>query len=119
MEQLYFLSVLGNVHTVACLFAILIGIAFVFITVFSVLSIISKEPDIICIKLSKITGIVFAVSLILAIFIPSKEQLFLIYGLGGSIDYIKSNPKAKQLPDKLVDFMDAYLEKEINETKTK
>ena len=36
--------------------------------------------------------------------------MLLIYGVGGVIDYAKDNEKAKQLPDKVVDAIDAYLE---------
>ena len=44
------------------------------------------------------------------IFIPSKKELYAIYGLGGTIDYIKSNDKAKQLPDKVVDALTRYVD---------
>ena len=33
-----------------------------------------------------------------------------IYGLGGTIDYIKSNDKAKELPDKVVDALTRYVD---------
>lgn len=37
----------------------------------------------------------------------------LIYSIGGTIDYIKSNEKAKQLPDKCLQALDKYLTDEI------
>ena len=33
-----------------------------------------------------------------------------IYGLGGTIDYIKSNDRAKKLPDKVVNALTCYLD---------
>ena len=44
------------------------------------------------------------------VFIPSNKQMLEIYGIGGTIDYIKSNDKAKELPDKVVDALTKYLE---------
>ena len=44
------------------------------------------------------------------VFIPSKNDMLLIYGLGGTIDYIKGNEKAKQLPDKCIDALEQYVE---------
>ncbi len=47
---------------------------------------------------------------------PSKKDVLLIYGLGTTIDYIKSNDNAKQLPDKAIDALTKYLET-LNEEK--
>nr|DAP88747.1 MAG TPA: hypothetical protein [Caudoviricetes sp.] len=44
------------------------------------------------------------------LFIPTTNQALLIYGLGGTIDYIKSNDTSKQLPDKCVKALDKYLD---------
>lgn len=44
------------------------------------------------------------------LFIPTTNQALLIYGVGGTIDYIKSNDTAKQLPDKCVKALDKYLD---------
>ena len=43
-------------------------------------------------------------------FIPTQKEMMMIYGLGSTIDYIKSNDKAKQLPDKAVDALTKYIE---------
>ena len=43
-------------------------------------------------------------------FIPTTNQALLIYGVGGTIDYIKSNDTSKQLPDKCVKALDKYLD---------
>lgn len=48
---------------------------------------------------------------VFAVFIPTTKQAIGIYVVGGTIDYVKSNDKIKKLPDKVVDFVDAYLEK--------
>jgi hypothetical protein len=42
--------------------------------------------------------------------LPSKKDMLLIYGVGGTIDYIKNNDTAKQLPDKVVIALDKYFD---------
>lgn len=44
------------------------------------------------------------------LFIPTTDQALLIYSVGGTIDYIKSNDTVKQLPDKHVKALDKYLD---------
>ena len=43
------------------------------------------------------------------VFVPNQKELLAIYGIGGTIDYIKSNDTAKQLPDKCINALDKYL----------
>ena len=62
------------------------------------------------IKLFKKFAIVFAFFTVGAIIIPTQHDLMAIYGLGGTIDYIKSNDKAKELPDKVVDALTRYVD---------
>lgn len=41
----------------------------------------------------------------------------MIYGLGGTIDYIESNKTAQGLPDKFIQALDKYLDKELKDEK--
>ena len=52
----------------------------------------------------------FCVSIFINIFTPTTNEALLIYGVGGMIDYIKSNDTAKQIPDKCVKALDKYLD---------
>ena len=63
-----------------------------------------------CMRYAKIGVIVFLVSVFINTFIPTTKQALLIYGVGGTIDYIKSNDTSKQLPDKCVKALDKYLD---------
>ena len=47
-------------------------------------------------------------------FIPTTNEALMIYGVGGTIDYIKSNDTAKQLPDKCIKALDKWADN-INE----
>ena len=60
--------------------------------------------------------IVTLVLSVINIFIPTKNEALLIYGVGGTIDYIKSNDTAKQLPDKCIKALDKWVEN-LNEEK--
>ena len=49
------------------------------------------------------------VSCLLMVFIPTTKQALLIYGIGGTIDYVKSNPVVKQIPDKCITALDKWV----------
>lgn len=63
--------------------------------------------------------IVTLVLIVINIFIPTKNEALLIYGIGGTIDYIKSNDTAKQLPDKCVKALDKWVENLNEDNKQK
>ena len=44
------------------------------------------------------------------LFIPTTNEALMIYGVGGTIDYVKSNETAKQLPDKYIKAFDKWVE---------
>ena len=60
----------------------------------------------------------FAVIVVSSInfFIPTTNEALMIYGVGGTIDYIKSNDTAKQLPDKCIKALDKWADN-LNEEK--
>lgn len=60
--------------------------------------------------------IITLVLTVINIFIPTKNDALLIYGVGGTIDYIKSNETAKQLPDKCIKALDKWVDN-LNEEK--
>lgn len=39
----------------------------------------------------------------------------MIYGVGGTIDYIKENHTAKQLPDKYIKILNKWTDKQLKE----
>ena len=62
-----------------------------------------------------VTLVLFAIN----IFIPTKNDALLIYGVGGTIDYVKSNKTAKQLPDKYIKVLDKLVDNLNEEEKMK
>lgn len=67
-------------------------------------------------RISKYSVISLIIFMLGVAFIPTTKEAYMIYGLGGTIDYIKENDKAKQLPDKFINYLDKWIDKEI-ETK--
>lgn len=68
-----------------------------------------------------VSAIFLFVSIPLQIFIPNTKEAFLIYGIGTTVDYLKSNEKVTNLPDKCIDALDSWMESlnENDENKNK
>ena len=74
------------------------------------------ETSKMCLYFAKRCVIAFFVSVFINFFIPTTNQALLIYGVGGTIDYIKSNDTSKQLPDKCIKALDKWVDN-LNEEK--
>ena len=61
----------------------------------------------------------FAFFTIGAVFTPTEKEMYAIYGIGGTIDYLKNNDKAKQLPDKCIDALMRYVDSIENDNNKK
>ncbi len=70
-----------------------------------------------CEKAIRIAITPFIIGLFGATFTPTTKEALLIYGVGGTIDYLKSNPTAKQLPDKCIKALDVWVDSWIVEKK--
>jgi hypothetical protein len=70
-------------------------------------------------KISKPMIIVSAICLVLGILLPTKQDAYIIFGIGSVVDYIQENDEAKQLPDKTVKMLNALADKYTEETEKK
>lgn len=61
-------------------------------------------------KLFKISSSCFLLFVTSSILTPTTKEALLIYGVGGTIDYIKSNETINQLQDKCVKALDAWVD---------
>lgn len=52
----------------------------------------------------------FITGLLIIAFVPTRKDLYLIYGLGTVIDYAKGNEKVKEIPDKAVEAIIEWME---------
>lgn len=110
MNTLYWITVLSNLNTL--LIALLIISAF--FTCFGILSTVIvdnfDEKDSTAIKLRNWGLIILVPSFLGVLFTPSEKQLYMIYGVGGTLDYLKENPTAKELPDKCIKALDTWVD---------
>lgn len=60
---------------------------------------------------------ILIISTLLFIFTPTTKEALLIWGVGGTIDYVKSNETAKQLPDKCIQALDKFVDEYILDDK--
>ena len=112
MNELYWITRCDAIVTVATIFLVISSIAFGVLIIGYVASLEDKDQSGVDFakKLLKIVVPVFIISLLLEIFIPTTKEALVIYGVGGTVDYIKQNPTAKQLPDKCVKALDKWVD---------
>lgn len=55
--------------------------------------------------------VVDVLAILSLLFVPDTKDAFVIYGLGSAKDWIESNEKAKEIPQKALDALDKYLGK--------
>lgn len=114
MSTLYWINVLNNINV---LFA-LIFISSLIVSIICALVNLTCDADEISetlnykrfIKIKNWTYTLLIISTLVIIFVPSKRQLYIIYGVGGTIDYLKENPTAKELPDKCIKALDTWVD---------
>ena len=120
MTEIYWLQVIGNLGDLSAVALFITIITSVFLTfayyTFEVYNDDDRTRLAAIVKWLRRSAVGFAISVAGVVFIPNDKELMVIYGIGGTIDYIKSNDKAKELPDKVVDALTKYLET-LNEEK--
>ena len=123
MEEIYWITRLNGINVFLNVITV-VGIVF---TVISIVGyIVTKNDDYVddCwkelwIKLFKYCFPATIIVTLLFIFTPTTKEAFMIYGVGGTIDYVKSNETAKQLPDKCMKALDKWVESLNEDNKDK
>lgn len=114
MEEIYWITRLNGIN-------VFLNVITVFGIVFTVISIggyiFTKNDDCVddCwkkfwIKLFKYCFPATIIVTLLFIFTPTTKEALMIWGVGGTIDYVKSNDTAKQLPDKCIEALDKWID---------
>lgn len=97
--------------------SVLVMLFLAFILVTNTLEGYDKPP--ICLKLLKLSAVSTLIGFLMCVFIPSTKSLLIIYGVGGTIDYVKENKVANKIPDKCIKALDKYLDDALKEDKDK
>lgn len=63
-----------------------------------------------CKKITLCSWVLFFLSIIGNAFVPNTKEAYLIYGVGGVVDWVKQDDVAKQLPHKAVVALDKWFE---------
>lgn len=111
MSTLYWIITLGSLSEVIRCLTIFIGVMLI---VFGVVLFIDDGYDDYK-HLFKGAVLALVPLTVLSVFVPSKKDLFIIYGVGTTLDYLKENPKAKELPDKCIKVISNYFDDILKE----
>ena len=119
MNEIYWMTVVGNLSTalmVVWIVALIIVLGMLLVLAVSEGDVIDDEDSAhIFFKWLKRFVVCGVIAAMANIFIPTTKELLYIYGVGGTIDYIKTNDTAKQLPDKCIKALDRFADKYIDE----
>ena len=114
MNTLYWISVLDNINFLFVLIftaSLLFSVAIALVNLVCTTDEISKTLDYKrFIKAKHWAYTLLIISTLVITFVPSKRELYIIYGVGGTIDYLKDNPAAKELPDKCIKALDTWVD---------
>ena len=70
-------------------------------------------------RMLKIAVPIACITLLFTVFTPSKREAYMIYGIGGTIDWIRNDSVATKLPHKAIMAIDSYLEDINNDNKNR
>lgn len=118
MEELYWITRLDGICT---LLGALIGISAIVIigTLLYIVETLDVCGEVNWKRVRKaltISGSCFIVFFIAEVLTPSTKQAYLIYGVGGTVDYLKENSTAKQIPDKCIKALDKWIDTQLNDS---
>lgn len=120
MSELYWLDVLGNLHSCGEVAVILSIIVLLGLGIWTFTFGSDYDEPFKKIKIMfKHSIYAFVFGATISVFIPSTKSLLIIYGVGGTIDYLKDNKDANKIPDKCIKALDKYLDDALKEDKDK
>lgn len=112
MSELYWITRFDSIC--ACATAIfIVGIIAVIISIFILIAGLDEgDSDVkrVGMKFFKVSFPILICGLILKIFVPTSKEALLIWGVGGTIDYLQENPTAQKLPDKCIKALDKWVD---------
>lgn len=116
MKEIYWIQRLDGLST---LFEIMIILSVIVIILWAVAAFVCwlsvfDEEDYADIRAMKrwlpLTIITLVVGILGSVFVPTANEALMIFGIGGTVDYIQDNENLQQLPDKCVEALDLWVE---------
>lgn len=112
MNEFYWLTRLDGIRVVMTVMLIVSAVVSVVCVVVYIVEGLEEDEEYMSNILGKFLKIfipMFLLSAVARVFIPSTNEALMIWGVGGTIDYIKGNEKIKQIPDKCIDALDMWV----------
>lgn len=117
MNEIYWITRLDDISFFLGSISVICGILFVLAAV--VMSVASSEGEASIVECGittiKFSLSAFLLSMTINVFVPTTKDAMLIFGVGGTIDYIKSNETIYKLPDKCVKALDTWVDSLVSE----
>ena len=124
MEEIYWITRLDYINT---LLYVISGLSLVLTAICLVIGIawddidedkekVIKKKALNIATYSVIIAIVFST---INIFVPTTKEMLMIYGVGGTYEYLKDSDTAKEIPDKCLKAVDKFLDEYIEEDQKK
>lgn len=114
MNEIYWITRLDAIQTLAIIAVFILGVFTFLYILFWIMEDDEKDKS----KFKKIIlkfAAYISIPVFLLVFIPSKRDMLMIIGIGGTIEYLKSNDTANKLPDKVIMAIDKLLDDTIEE----
>lgn len=112
MNEIYWITRLDVINGLGCIFVTLGIICSLALSILHLLA--SNDKDTSLVKTIKpykyYSYVILTIGSMVGIFLPTTKEAVMIWGVGGTIDYIKSNDAAKQLPDKCIKALDKFVD---------
>ena len=115
MSEIYWITTLDGIRGALILFAIISLIVVTTSVIVWVAEDLYDDELLICKRFIWTSAATFVTSILGLVFVPSTKNMLLIYAAGGSVEYIKNNDVAKQLPGKCIQAIDALLNEYIED----
>lgn len=110
MNEIYWLTRVGTISNIGYVMLVLSIVALVTVPLWiDMMGLEEREGFNLKTAIKSIfaTGII---GLIIVAFVPTKQDMYLIYGLGSVVEYVQGNDKAKEIPDKAVEAIIEWMD---------
>ena len=111
MNELYWITRCDAIGIVGMIFLIVSSMACAVIFIVCIINSSEGNTNEVktCTKLLKVFVPIMSICTLIEVFVPTTKEALFIYGVGGTVDYLKENPTAKQLPDKFIKALDTWV----------
>lgn len=120
MNEIYWISRLDYINSLFIALSVIFGtITVVGVFAYFMCDDEDKGPDKAILKRSYQRALLFFLpSILTVIFLPTSKEAYMIWGIGGTIDYIMTNEVIQKLPDKTVQCLDKFIDEYLEESLT-